>query len=62
MLGLDKTQVFGPGAVVTSVIDMLCFIGNSASLLLFLMGYIYQPVNSDGMFQHFWKVVPTDAT
>ena len=54
MLGLDKKQVFGPGAVVTSVIDMLCFIGNSdTSLLLFLMGYIYQPVNSDGMFQHF---------
>ena len=29
MLGLDKTQVFWPGAVLTSVIDMYAFVGNS---------------------------------
>ena len=53
MLGLItcKTQVFWPGAVLTSVINMFMFLGNSdTSLLLFLKVYIYYPVNSDGMF------------
>ena len=55
MLGLDKTQVFRPGALLTSVIDMfMFFIGNSdTSLLLFLKCHIYKPVNSDGMFNTF---------
>ena len=51
MLSLDKKQAFWPGAVLTSVIDMYAYVGNSnTSLLLFLKGHIYLPVYSDGMF------------
>ena len=40
-----------PGVVLTSVIDMFMFLGNSdTSLLLFLKCHICKPVNSDGMF------------
>ena len=51
MFCLDKKQVFWPSAVLTSVIDMYIFVGNSdTGLLLFLKGNIYLPVYSDGMF------------
>ena len=46
--------------MLKSVIDM--FIGNSdTSLLLFLKCHIYLPVNSDGMFKYFQKVMMTDV-
>ena len=42
MLGLDKTQDFGPSAVLTSVIGMFVFMGISdTSLFIFLKGHIY---------------------
>ena len=49
MLVLDKTQVFWPGAVLTSVIDMFMFYREFSHQLLFLKGHIHYPVNSDGM-------------
>ena len=51
MLGLDQTQMFCPGELLTSVIDIFMFYGYSvASLLLFLKGHIDPPVISEGMF------------
>ena len=43
--------MFTPGVLLTFVIGMFMFIGNSdTSLLLFLKGHVDKPVDSDGLF------------
>ena len=45
-----------PDVLLTAVIGMFMFYREfDTSLLLFLKGHIYKPVNSDGMFEHFGK-------
>ena len=47
--------MFMSGVLLTFVIDMFVFIGNSdTSLLLFLKGHFDKPVNSDWLVRH-WK-------